>query len=213
MTPPHGSPPGTTTPATQAELFQDDAYTVRRKVFKLLGAAFHLLDARGNVIGYSRQKAFKLKEDIRVYTNEAMEQELLVILARSVLDFSATYDVVDPRSGNEPVGSLRRKGLKSAFVRDEWLIFSRDGQEIGLVQEESGLLGILRRTIDWVNLIVPQKYRVYAAGTPVARLSTNFNPFVYRLAVAFSPGMHEQIDPRLVLAASVLVAAIEGRQG
>ena len=192
-------------------VFNDEAYTVRRKVFKLFGAAFHLLDKSGNVIGYSKQKAFKLKEDIRVYKDESMQTELLTILARQVIDWSASYDVIDPRSG-QPVGSLRRKGWKSSLVRDEWSIFSPDGREIGLVQEEGAFLAFLRRFVEWVAFLSPEKFNVLVGGVSVAQFRQHFNPFVYKLSVAFTPNMAQYIDPRLVLAGSILIAAIEGRQ-
>jgi hypothetical protein len=204
---PHAAPVATPT----LSAFNGEAYTVRRKVFKLFGAAFHLLDKSGNVIGYSKQKAFKLKEDIRVYKDESMQTELLTILARQVIDWGASYDVIDPRTG-QPVGSLRRKGWTSTLVRDEWQIFSPDGREIGLVQEEGAFLAFLRRFVDWVAFLSPEKFNVLVGGVPVARLRQHFNPFVYKLSVAFTPNMAQHIDPRLVLASSILIAAIEGRQ-
>ncbi|MCY1083605.1 hypothetical protein [Archangium lansingense] len=59
-----------------------------------------------------RTTALKLKEDLRVFTGEDMQQEVFSIKARNILDISATYDVTDSASGQK-VGALRRKGLKS----------------------------------------------------------------------------------------------------
>src|SRR4051794_19388168 len=97
-------------PAVPESLFTYTSYMVRRKIFKIFGGAFYLLDEAGKMIGYSKQAAFKWKEDIRVYTDDGMTTELLVIKARSVIDFGATYDVFDPRNAGRAVGSLRRKG-------------------------------------------------------------------------------------------------------
>ena len=41
-----------------------------------------MYDGRGALIGLSKQKAFKLKEDIRFYTDETMTEERLLIQAR-----------------------------------------------------------------------------------------------------------------------------------
>lgn len=57
--------------------FASPAYLVRRKVFKLAGGAFHIFDAHGQFVMYSHMKAFKLKEDIRRYTGEDRQHELL----------------------------------------------------------------------------------------------------------------------------------------
>jgi uncharacterized protein YxjI len=73
--------------------FRLNQYLVRKKIFSFLGGAFHIFDSNGQVMFYSKQKAFKLKEDIRIYTGEDMTTELITIKARQMLDFSATYDV------------------------------------------------------------------------------------------------------------------------
>lgn len=92
--------------------FAPTRFMIRRKFLKLFGGAFHIFDEAGGVAFYSKMKAFKLKEDLRLYTGEDMQHEVLAIRARSVLDFGATYDVVDSASGQK-VGALRRKAFKS----------------------------------------------------------------------------------------------------
>src|SRR6478672_8111123 len=107
-------------PGTVAERFGHAQYVVRKKVFKVFGAAFHVYDTAGSVVLYSKQKAFKLKEDIRLYTDESMGSELLTIQARQIIDFSAAYDVVDAVT-RQKLGALKRKGW-SSLVRDSWLV-------------------------------------------------------------------------------------------
>ena len=93
--------------STAAEIYQHDHFLAQRQVFKLLGAAFRLKTADGRLLAYSKQKAFKLREDIRVYSDEAQTVELLHIRADRIIDFSVAYSVVDSHTG-EHVGSLRR---------------------------------------------------------------------------------------------------------
>ena len=95
-------------------------YLFRKKVFKLFGGAFHVYDADENVVLYSEQKAFKLREDFRIYCDEMMSEELLTIKTPQILDLGATYYITDGPTG-EPVGAIRRKALKS-ILKDEWLI-------------------------------------------------------------------------------------------
>ena len=47
-------------------IFELTNYMIRRKVFRIFGGAFHIYDPAGQVVGYSKQKAFKLREDIRL---------------------------------------------------------------------------------------------------------------------------------------------------
>lgn len=187
--------------------FQHRSYLVRRKILKLFGDAFHIYDPSGAVVFYSELKAFKLKEDIRLYTGEAKGTEALVIKARQILDISASYDVFDPVA-NEKVGVLQREGLKSV-VFDSWLIKDSDDKVIGRIREDHWVLALARR---FITPLIPQHYQGDIGGTPVCKFSQNFNPFVMKITLDFSLDMNHLLDRRLGIAAAVLLCAIEGKQ-
>lgn len=184
-----------------------DIYTVRRKVLKLLGGAFHIYAPDGSVAFYANMKAFKLKEDIRLYSGEDMAEELILIKARNVIDFSATYDVFDSKTG-EKVGALKRKGLKSV-IKDEWIVIDENENEIGNIMEDSLALAMIRRFI--LNLI-PQKYDCSINGKKVCTFKQNFNPFVMKVTVDFTLDRERYFDKRMGIAAALLLCAIEGKQ-
>lgn len=188
--------------------FAYSTYLIRRKVFKLAGGAFHIFDPQGQLLMYSHMKAFKLKEDIRLFTGEDMREELLAIHARTVLDISATYDVTDSTTG-QAVGALRRKGMRS-LLRDEWLLLDTTDREVGLIREDSLGKALLRR---FLTNLVPQSFEAEMAGHKVATFRQNFNPFVLKLTVDFTPDQTRALDRRLGLSAAILLCAIEGRQG
>jgi uncharacterized protein YxjI len=187
-------------------MFDLDRFLVRRKVFRILGAGFHVYDPAGKVVGFSEQKAFKLKEDIRVFTDDSKSKELLSIRARQIVDFSAAYDVVDSVEGRK-VGALRRKGW-SSILRDSWEVLDDGDRPIAHVQEDSTALALVRR---FLTNLIPQRYHLLAEGQrQVASMRQHFNPFVFKLDVEIDPGC--PVDRRLVLATAVLLAAVEGRQ-
>lgn len=194
-----------------AAVLPDTQYVARKKVFKIFGQAFHIYDSQEKLVAFSKLKAFKLKEDIRVYTSEEMTTELLQIKARQIIDFSAAYDVFDPRAGQK-VGALKRKGLKS-MLKDEWVILDASDREIGIIVEDSMAKALLRRFIEIASIILPQKYHAEMGGQLVATYQQNFNPFVHKLTIDFSPDSNRRLDRRLGFAAAVLLLAIEGRQG
>ena len=194
-----------------AKRFGHDRYTVRRKVFKLLGAAFHVYDPQENLVLYSKQKAFKLKEDIRLYSDESMGTELISIAARSVIDFSAAYDVIDSQA-RQKVGALKRKGMKS-ILRDEWVILDARDQEIGTLMEDSMTSALIRRFVEAAAFLFPQKFHATVRGQTVCTFQQNFNPFVRKIVVDFSMDGNCLLDRRLGLAAAILLAAIESREG
>ncbi|MCH2149615.1 MAG: hypothetical protein MK095_09295 [Phycisphaerales bacterium] len=191
------------------EAFSESQYTIRQKVFKFLGRAFHIYNQDGECKFYSKQKAFKLKEDIRIYSDETKSKELLVIKARNVIDFGATYDVIDPNRDNEAVGSLRRKGMKSIVV-DEWLILDAAGEEIGKIKEDNIGLAILRRLV--VGWLLPQVYTGSCGDDTTCTFTRNFNPFVSKIRLDFSMDQSGQLDRRLGLSAAILLVAIDKKQ-
>ncbi len=186
--------------------FQHNYYLFRRKVFKFFGGAFHVYDKTGRVVFYSKQKAFRLREDFRIYSDESQSRELLTIKTPHIIDFSATYYVQDTTTG-EKVGGIKRKGLKS-ILKDEWIFLSSDGQEIGMLAENSMIMALLSR---YLNLI-PQKYTITSvSGRKVAEIIQHFNPFISKYSMNISDPEY-LIDRRLLIAAGVLLAGIERRQ-
>lgn len=188
-----------------------EQYTIRRKVLKIFGAAFHVYDENGSVIGYCKQKAFKLREDIKLYTGEDMSDMLLSLNTQQVIDFGATYAVTLPDGTS--LGTLRRKGMKSSFVRDEWLVFNPEGSEIAKIKETGSIAPYARRYIDYVSVFLPQRFEVTRSSDQklIAQLKQHFNPIIYRLGVSILEE-DDQLDDLLILGASCLIAAIEGRQ-
>ncbi len=190
-----------------SDRFSHSTYLIRKRVLSMLGGKFEIFDPAGNIVLFSKMKAFKLKEDIRLYTDETMATELISIQARAILDFSAAYDVVDTTTGQK-IGAMRRKGLKSMF-RDEWVILDAYDREAGLIQEENAFVALVRR---FVTNLIPQTFNVQLGGVPTAEFKQNFNPFVTKLTLDFSLDSQRRLDRRLGIAAGVLLCAIEGKQ-
>ena len=188
-------------------IFQFPSYLLKRQVLALTGK-FRVYDPMGNLVLFSEQKMFRLREDIRVYSDENKSQEVLSIKARQILDFSAAYDVVDTAL-NQKVGVLRRKGLRS-LLRDEWEVLDANDNRIGNLFEDSVGLALLRRFV--LGSWLPQNYDLTVGATRVADLKQNFHLFRYELNLDFSMDISHQLDRRVGIAAGILLAAVEGKQ-
>ncbi len=184
--------------------FAHRKYFFRKKFFKIFGGAFHVYDEAGNVVFYSEKKAFKLKEDFRIYSDESQSRELLTIKTPQIFDISATYNVRDATTG-EPVGSIKREGLKS-FLKDEWTFLSNGGHEMGKMSEESMGGALLSRFIK----LIPQNYVITANNRTIAKIEQEFNPFILKYILTIDD--NSNVDRRLLIAAGILLAGIEGRQ-
>jgi uncharacterized protein YxjI len=187
--------------------FQFDQFLLKRQVFALTGK-LRFYDPQGQLVLFSEQKMFKLREDIRIYADEQKSQEVLSIKARQIVDFSAAYDVVDSATGQK-VGALRRKGLKS-ILRDEWEVLDANDQVIGLLFEDNMTLALLRRLV--LGTLLPQNYDLTIGDQRAADLKQRFNLFRYELDLDFSMDPSRRLDRRVGVAAAVLLAIIEGRQ-
>ncbi|PJZ83637.1 hypothetical protein [Leptospira harrisiae] len=183
-------------------------YFAKKSFLKLFGGEIRIFDEnKTNLLFFVKQKAFKLKEDITVYADETKTKELLKIKARSVIDFSAVYDVVDITS-NEAIGALRRKGFKS-ILKDSWEILDTKDQVIGSIDEDSMFKAILRR---FLTNLIPQSFFITLNKTQVGVLKQTFNPFVPQFNIDFSSDNTNALDRRLGIAIVILLQIIEGRQ-
>ena len=188
-------------------IFEFPTYSLRRQPIALTGK-FRFYDPMGNLVMFSEQKMFRLREDIRVYSDESKQTEVLMIKARQIIDFSAAYDVIDSATGQK-VGVLRRKGIRS-LLRDEWEVLDAQDQPIGALFEDSVSLALLRRLL--LGTLLPQNYDLTVGDRRVADLRQRFNPFRYELDLDLSENVSRQLDPRLAIAAAILLAAVEGKQ-
>lgn len=188
-------------------IFQFPTYLLKRQAIALTGK-FRFYDPASRLVMFSEQKMFRLREDIRVFSDESKSQEVLSIKARQIMDFSAAYDVVDTGM-NQKVGALRRKGLQS-LLRDEWEVLDANDNVIGKLFEDSMGLALLRRLV--LGSWLPQNYDITVGEARVADLKQNFNLFRYELNLDFSMDAGHLLDRRLGIAAGILLATVEGKQ-
>lgn len=187
--------------------FQYNQYLLHLQVLALTGR-FRIYNPARELVLFSQQKMFKLKEDIRVYTDERMTDELLFIKARQIIDFSAAYDVIDSQTG-EKIGAWRRKGFRS-MVRDEWELLDSRDSPLGILYEDNMAQALLRRFL--LGSLLPQNYDIISFEQRVADLRQRFNLFRYELNLDFSMDLSQRLDRRMGIAAAILLGTIEGRQ-
>ena len=190
--------------------FNHQNYVITKKLLQAFGGTFYLYDPNENLVLWASQKAFKLKEDFRIYSDENKTQELIRVGARSILDFSAAYDVFDSATGQK-IGAFKRQGLKSSFVQDTWTLMDWNDAEIGLCQEDSAVMGVVRRFVGYANLLMPQRYDIIVGGQQIATFQQGRNPWSSRMEITFNLP-NPAYDRRLVLALAMLLSAIEGKQ-
>ena len=104
-------------------------------------------DADGNLVGYVKQKLFKLKEDVVVFADEAQTKPLYNIKADRILDVSACYHFTDLAGGK--LGAIKRRGWRSMW-RAHYEILDGENPVMN-VREES----VLTRFLDGAFQEIP----------------------------------------------------------
>lgn len=173
-----------------SRVFQHKHYLFQRKI---LGSELHVYDNSSNVVFYLRQKPFSLKKDFRVYADENMNRELLVIkIPIFTLWSTSTYNIEEPIIGKK-IGSIVRWAWKGNY---EYIFSSLDGQEMGKL--------ITTR----VSFSLKQRHIIRDNEQEIAEIEPYYNPFIPRCSLRIiSP--ESNIDVRLLIAAGILFVQLE----
>ena len=185
-------------------LWCQDHYVIKRKALRIVDQ-YWIEDQNGNKLAYTKQKFWRIKEDIRAFIDESMSQELFRIKQAQIIDMWGKFDVIDSAT-NIPLGYFRRKALKSAFVSDEWEIYDMNNQMIGRLAEGTGR-GLARKYLPGGKLI-PEKVTMELNGKPVVEIEQRFK-IVGDIWDIKCHSLPNQFDRRVLLAGVILMAMIE----
>jgi uncharacterized protein YxjI len=130
-------------------------------------------DAAGNSILYVKQKLFRFKEKVEVFSDSSMTRKLFEINADRIIDFSANYSFT--AADGTPWGAVRRKGMRSLWSAHYEVI--EDGRIDMHIREEEpwkrfveGLLGEIPFVgLIFIYLLNPTYLITMADGTPAMR--------------------------------------------
>ncbi len=187
--------------------------------FKLLALAsqIYIRDASGNLLGYVKQKLFKLKEDINIFADENQTHLLYNIKAERVLDFSARYNFTD--SGGQFVGSIRRKGMRSIW-KAHYEISDAANRQVLQIHEESAWTKVLDALVGEIPLVGMFTGYLFNPAYIISRMDDS-PVLLLKKQPAFFEGKFQltpqsQIAPNeetLVLLGSLMLTLMERRRG
>lgn len=150
--------------------------------FKLLAFSpqIYVTDSTGNEVCYVKQKAFRLKEKVEVFTTSAREHLLSTIEADRIIDIRARYHFRD--AAGRDLGSFRRRGLRSIW-RTNCEVYGPDAVDgapaLFTIREENPFAKMLDGFISEIPIVGfisgyichPRYVLSRADGTAVARLT------------------------------------------
>jgi len=167
-------------------------------------------------IAFVEQKRFKFKEDIRFFTDETKQVEVLRIKARQRFDPAARYDITGPHG--EKIGEIQ-KAFGKSLLRSTYRLFDVNGVQTCEARERSLGVALFRRVIGfvpyvggWANWLPIPYHFVFTRGDQVLVHHTRRR---WKLAdhytIDCTPDRDRTLDRRLVLAAAVGMDALQAR--
>ncbi len=191
------------TPPPSGIWFQD-FYRIKKKVLTI-GEKYWIEDRNGRELGFSKQKLFKLKEDIRIYTDTSMSQELFKIKQKQIMDLWGTFMIIDSNT-DTVLGYIKRQALKSSFAWDEWDVYDANDNLIGGIHESKGR-GLARKYMPG-GALIPERMTLKLGNEPVAEINQKFKIIgdIWELNCINVPSW---FDRRVLLGGLILMAKIE----
>jgi uncharacterized protein YxjI len=95
---------------------------------------FTATDALGNTVAYAKQKMFKLKEHVQIFSDTGQADLKYEIRANKWLDFNTSYSFTD--AAGRTLGRVVRKGWKSLW-KASYLIFDENDQQDAEIKEKN----------------------------------------------------------------------------
>jgi uncharacterized protein YxjI len=176
-------------------------YIIKRKFWSFFERVFRVWTADGQLIMYIKHPLMRLREEFMVYADEAQTRPLLLVKSKQIVAINFSYEVTDVTTG-QMLGAVQKKGL-SSIIRDKFLVFDSNGQEIGYAQEQGA--SILRRFFPFLT----SKHAIFVGGQQVAFIKQRFRFFTKEFEVDTQPS---SLDPRFVLAVALLALMAEARR-
>lgn len=183
-------------------------YIVRQRKFGF-GNQYRIEDPAGNLIAFSKQKMFKIREDIRFWTDEGQGTELFRLATQKIIDFNANFEVTESATG-AVLGYIRRRGMKSSLYKDHWLIFDAQGRHVGDLHESSGFVALVRRFVD-LGFLLPTKFEIFLGPEGSAHKIATFKQRFQIFGDTYDLTRDEaaKLDGRVLVGLLVCVDAIE----
>jgi len=178
---------------------------------------FTAKDASGSTISYVRQKMFKLKEDIQVFSDESKSQVLYTIGADRIIDFNASYHFTNDKG--EEIGKVGRKGRKS-LLKAHYNIFDQNNNLDYTITEENpwakvgdALMGEIPIIGMFTGYMFNPKYVVKNNDNEIIARFSKEASFFGRNFKLEEVGKFKEGDDERILLALMMMSLLERRRG
>lgn len=189
--------------------------------FKVLafGPQIFIRNASEQEIFYVHQKAFKLKEDIAVFSDSSKSNQVYRIQADRVLDISAEYTFSD--SAGNSIGKIKREGMKS-FWKATYNLMDTAGQMTHRVTEDNPWVKVIDSVIGAIPFVgiisaflFHPSYTIYQADTetPIMRVKKEAAFFEGKFTIESIAEVADPMEENRMLMGVMMIALLERARG
>jgi uncharacterized protein YxjI len=195
---------------------QHDIFRLRQRLKLMVNQYEFFLPEDEKPFCFVQQARFKFKEDIRFYTDETKQEELLRIKARQRFDPRARYDITDPQGVK--IGEIQKVFGKSLF-RSTYRIYDSGGQEAATAQEHNLAIALIRRLVGFIPYVenladflpIPYHFDFQRGDELLGTNTRQMWKIRDNYTIDMTPDGQRTLDRRLVLALSVGMDALQAR--
>lgn len=178
---------------------------------------FIATDANDQTLAYVRQKMFKLKEEVNLFTDDSKSELKYSIKANKWLDFSASYVFEDANGKN--LGRVARKGWRSIW-KAHYDVYNTSDEQDFIIEEANAWVKVgdaLLSEIPVLGMLTgyffnPSYNVVRPNGEIVAKLKKEPSFFGRRFKVEKLMELQEIEEERILLSLMMMIL-LERRRG
>ncbi|WP_340202501.1 hypothetical protein [Ascidiimonas sp. W6] len=178
---------------------------------------FTAIDARGKMVAYVRQKMFKFKEDVLIYSDTSKSKINYRIKADRWLDFSVAFSFFDT-DGTE-FGKVVRKGWRSIW-KAEYELIDESANSQYLIKEENAWVKVLDSILGGIPILGifsgyffnPSYAVTNKKGEIIVRLKKEASFFGRKFEVTKLKNIDNDDDDRIMLGLMMMIL-LERRRG
>ncbi len=185
--------------------------------FKMIAISpqIRVTDAADRLVMYIKQKAFKLREDVTIFSDEQQQFPLLHIKADRIIDFAATYTIRD--TAERVLGAVKGQGMRSLW-RTNFAVLDAAGNAIGNIVEDNPWVKVADGLVNeiplvgWVaGLFINPAYTATLHGRPALHLVKKPSMLERHFTITNSGDLSESDEQLLLASVVMMLLLIRGR--
>ncbi len=191
-----------------AGVFAFDKYLLNQKVLSFKDK-YHVFDEFGNKLLYVEREAWKVMPKLHFFTDESKNVPVMSIMSKPKGFFDMGYKLHLVLPDGQPLAIFRKDWIRGMFFQRLWHVLDANGDVIGKAEEDSVLLGLIRRYLpfgEWIRT----NFNIFLGSRQVGTFNRKFT-IIDKYVLDLTQDHTRSLDRRIALGLCVLLDTAEKR--